>query len=268
MNADDLTHTTPDLPGTPPPAADGEGRVIVIGWQVLLVPLVILAVVGGYVVGQRISAATNPVPTAQPVVAVANPDAGFGQAPLVVTIDASQLQQLTDPSSLLPSGPVELPPPSHPLIGQMAPDFEMKVVGADQRIKLSDYRGQKTVMVNFWATWCPPCRMEMPWLQNVYTKYKDQGLELLAVDAGERVPPEMVEDRVKQYVDRMGLTFPVIFGDNTYDVQRDYSVYGLPSTFIVDKEGRMIDFHNAMYPNEATIDAQVQKALALGGAEG
>ncbi|MCE7938346.1 MAG: TlpA family protein disulfide reductase [Chloroflexi bacterium CFX6] len=260
MNAENLTHITDDRPAAEPATPD-EGRVIVIGWQVLLIPLVILAVVGGYLVGQRISAATNPAPTAQPV-AVANPATGFGQAPLVVTIDASQLQQLTDPSSLLPSGPVELPPPSHPLIGQMAPDFEMKVVGADQRIKLSDYRGDKVVMVNFWATWCPPCRMEMPWLQNVYTKYKDQGLELLAVDAGERVPPEMVEDRIKQYVDRMGLTFPVVMGDNTYDVQRDYSVYGLPSTFIVDKEGRMIDFHNAMYPNEATIDAQVQKALA------
>lgn len=259
MDANDLKRSPDDTAVSMTRPEAEEGRVIVIGWQVLLIPLVMLAVVGGYWVGQRISGATAPA------AATPGPIVADNQAPMIINVDPSQMQQLADPAQFMPTGPVDLGPPQHPLLGQTAPDFEMKRVGTDEQIKLSDYRDQKVVMVNFWATWCPPCRMEMPWLQNVYIKYKDQGLELLAVDAGERVPPSMVEERIKQYTDRMGLTFPVLMGDNTYDVQSAYSVYGLPSTFIVDKEGRLIDFHNAMYPNEATIDVQVQKALGIAG---
>ena len=85
--------------------------------------------------------------------------------------------------------------------------------------------------------------------------------DFAGVTAGERVPPSMVEDTVKQFMERMGLTFPGLLGDNTYDVQRTYSVYGLPSTFIINPDGTIVDYHNGMYPNEATLEAQIQKAL-------
>ena len=66
---------------------------------------------------------------------------------------------------------------------------------------------------------------------------------------------------MQQFVDRMGLSFPVLMGDNTYLVQRDFGVYGLPATFIIDAEGNVVDHHGGMYPNEATLEAQLLKHL-------
>jgi thiol-disulfide isomerase/thioredoxin len=131
---------------------------------------------------------------------------------------------------------------------------------------LSELQG-RPVMVNFWATWCPPCRVEMPWIQSVYDEHKDKGFEVLAVDAGERVPPSMVADTVSQFTNMMGLTFPVLMGDNTYQVQRDWSVYGLPATFLLDEEGKVADVHTGMYPNEVTLKSRLE-AIVPGAAAG
>jgi thiol-disulfide isomerase/thioredoxin len=240
--------------------------VIEIGWQVLLIPLVVMAVVGGYWVGKQFNRSPSQLQAGAPSVDPANGinpleiQSDPNRAPIIITLEPSQLEQFGGSQGGFGDAPMALPPPSHPLMGQPAPDFVMKRLSDGQEVKISDLKG-KTVMVNFWATWCPPCRLEMPWLESVYGKHKDQGFELLAVDAGEKVPPSMVEDQVKQFVERMGLTFPTLLGDNTYDVQREYSVYGLPSTFIIDPNGTVIDYHNGMYPNEATLEAQIQKAF-------
>lgn len=266
-----LQPSSPDAPNLPAESAapESSGRVVVIGWQVLLIPLVVLAVIGGYWVGRQLRAEPAPVadtaaaPAPAGGEAVLALDANSAGAPIVVTMDPSAFGGGTDLG--FGSDPVPLPPAMHPLIGQAAPDFTVKRLGTGEEVALSSLRG-KTVVMNFWATWCPPCIIEMPWIETAHQKYGEQGVEIMAIDAGERVPPSMVEERVQQFVDRMGLSFPVYWGDNTYDIQRDYGVYGLPSTFIVDPEGKVIDYHNGVYPNEATLHQQIELALQGGEA--
>ncbi|MBI9097067.1 MAG: TlpA family protein disulfide reductase [Spirochaetaceae bacterium] len=98
--------------------------------------------------------------------------------------------------------------------------------------KLSDYRGQ-VVFLNFWATWCGPCRSEMPSMEKVYQDLKDEGFVILAVDLG--------EDRktVQKFVDEYGLTFPVVL-DETNAVGGMYDARSIPTTYLVDREGNIL----------------------------
>jgi peroxiredoxin len=121
------------------------------------------------------------------------------------------------------------PPPS-PREGFSAPDFTLDLLGGSQ-VTLSDLRGQ-AVMVNVWASWCPPCREEMPAIQNVYETYQDQGLVVLAVNT-------TYQDRetdAATFVREFGLTFPVPL-DRNGSVSQRYQLRGLPSTYFVDRQG-------------------------------
>jgi thiol-disulfide isomerase/thioredoxin len=121
------------------------------------------------------------------------------------------------------------PPPS-PREGFSAPDFDLDLLGGGQ-VTLSEFRGQ-AVMINIWASWCPPCREEMPAIQNVYEDYRDQGLVILAVNT-------TYQDRetdAAAFVRELGLTFPVPL-DRDGSVSRRYQLRGLPSTYFVDRQG-------------------------------
>lgn len=96
-------------------------------------------------------------------------------------------------------------------------------------VSISDYRGS-VVLVNLWATWCPPCREEMPALQAFYEKYKDRGFILIAVDQEETL------EVVQPFVDEFGLTFPVWLDEN-YDAQKKFKTMNLPSSYVVDRDG-------------------------------
>ncbi len=111
-----------------------------------------------------------------------------------------------------------------------APDFELKDLdGATHR--LFDYRG-KVVIVNFWATWCPPCREEMPSMQRAWEQLQDEGIVMLAVDVGED------EDRVFEFTASYPVEFPLLL-DEQSRVIGSWPVAGLPTTFVVDTEGRL-----------------------------
>jgi thiol-disulfide isomerase/thioredoxin len=97
---------------------------------------------------------------------------------------------------------------------------------------LSDYRGQ-VVFLNFWATWCPPCREEMPSMQLLYDELSDEGLEILAIDVQE---PQAT---VKAFVDEFGFSFPVLLDENGRVAMR-YSVRAFPTTYIIDREGNLL----------------------------
>jgi cytochrome c biogenesis protein CcmG/thiol:disulfide interchange protein DsbE len=115
---------------------------------------------------------------------------------------------------------------SRPAIGEPAPDFLLSVPGSDQPVRLSDLRGQP-VLVNFWATWCTPCRTEMPDLQ---AAYDTEGVIVLAVNSQES------EAAVVSFMDEFGLTFPAAL-DLDGSVREHYGVIGLPATFFIDADG-------------------------------
>jgi peroxiredoxin len=142
----------------------------------------------------------------------------------------------TPASTLTPEGepttteatrnPADLPP--LPRVGHPAPDFTLYDLDGEQ-VTLSDLRGQ-VVVVNFWATWCMPCRVEMPEFEIVYNKWKDQGMVILGVNVFED------PSRVSSAAEEMGITFPVLLdGDGL--VAQSYELLGYPTTYLIDRDG-------------------------------
>jgi peroxiredoxin len=112
--------------------------------------------------------------------------------------------------------------------GQPAPSFALESVEGSQ-VRLEDQRG-KVVLVNFWATWCVPCRAEMPEIESAYRSYRDQGFEVLAVNVFES-PVE-----IQPFMSELDLSFPALL-DSDGAVSRLYRARGLPSSFLIDRQG-------------------------------
>lgn len=139
--------------------------------------------------------------------------------------------------------PVDLREPTAVLgldMGTPAPALALPRIDGDTAT-LSSLRG-RPVIVNIWATWCPPCVREMPSLQRIYERYRDDGLEVLAVavdDApGERQPDGRIVGVVSEFVERYGLTFPVVV-DPTGETERRFGTEYLPTTVLIDRAGRI-----------------------------
>jgi len=118
-------------------------------------------------------------------------------------------------------------------IGELAPDFNLPLVGGGE-VRLSDLRG-KVVMINFWATWCPPCKAEMPSMERLYARFKNSGFEILAINAevdGLEILPEFLQ--------KHGHSFPVPV-DTEGEVQVDFGVFRFPESFIIDRDGRLVE---------------------------
>ncbi|WHY54958.1 thiol-disulfide oxidoreductase ResA [Peribacillus simplex] len=116
--------------------------------------------------------------------------------------------------------------------GSDAPNFVLTDMEGKEH-KLSDYKG-KGVFLNFWGTYCKPCEYEMPYMDNQYKNFKEQGVEILAVNVGES------DYAVNNFITKHDLTFPVMI-DKGREVENAYRVDILPVTFLVDKEGKVID---------------------------
>ena len=115
--------------------------------------------------------------------------------------------------------------------GKLAPDFELKNIDG-KAIKLSSLRGKK-VIVNLWATWCPPCRLEMPEMEKFYTENKNEGIEILAVNL---TKAEKSRNDVPAFMKAYSITFPILMDENG-DVARLYEVSSIPASFIIDSQG-------------------------------
>lgn len=113
-------------------------------------------------------------------------------------------------------------------IGEAAPEFQLQNF-AGETVSLSDFRGQP-VLINFWATWCPSCRAEMPYLQQIYEEWSDRGLILLAIDIGES------RETVAEFMQENNLTLPVLF-DSDSKVTENYNIIAIPTTYFIDKDG-------------------------------
>jgi peroxiredoxin len=119
---------------------------------------------------------------------------------------------------------------SSPHRGFTAPDFDLETLGGD-RLRLSDLRGQ-VVVVNLWASWCPPCRAEMPALQQLFEAYREDGLVVVAVNATDQDSA----NAARTFVAEHGLTFPVVL-DALGEASRAYALQAMPSTYVVDRRG-------------------------------
>lgn len=118
--------------------------------------------------------------------------------------------------------------------GQLAPDFTLTNLDGEE-VNLSDLQG-KNVLLNFWATWCPPCEAEMPHLQKYYDTYAEKdNVEIIGVNV--TYAKEKIE-RVKQFVEGYQLTFPILL-EPTKEVADQYEVFTIPSTFMIDMEGNV-----------------------------
>jgi cytochrome c biogenesis protein CcmG/thiol:disulfide interchange protein DsbE len=119
--------------------------------------------------------------------------------------------------------------------GTKAPNFSLKD-GNGKTIELKKLQG-KVVVVNFWATWCPPCKAEIPGFLEVYQQYKSKGLEIVGISLD-----QSGWDVVKPFVAKAKITYPVVVGDGTLANAYD-GIEAIPTTFIVDKKGNIIKKH-------------------------
>ncbi len=123
--------------------------------------------------------------------------------------------------------------------GQPAPDFALKS-STGENMRLSEYRGD-VVMINFWATWCGPCRQEMPLLDELYTRYQRVGFNLLGVNIDDD------SRRAMKMAEELGVNFPVLF-DARKEVSKLYEVEAMPVTVLVDREGTVRHVHHGYKP--------------------
>lgn len=117
--------------------------------------------------------------------------------------------------------------------GQVAPNFTLTDMQG-QNVSLTDLKG-KVVILNFWATWCPPCREEMPSMEMLYRKFKDQGLVILAVNV-EQDGAKLVQS----FLQRTPYTFPILLDGNA-EVQNLYKVFRFPESYIIDRNGNVVE---------------------------
>jgi peroxiredoxin len=133
----------------------------------------------------------------------------------------------------------------------LAPDFSLVSLD-DETLNLSDYRGQY-VLVNFWATWCPPCRAELPDLVSYYHAYAEDGFVLLGVN--EQEPASVAST----FLQAQGLDFPVVL-DSTGMVMNSYGASGLPSSFLINPEGQIVRMWTGMV-NRSTLEREITPLL-------
>lgn len=116
-------------------------------------------------------------------------------------------------------------------VGSRAPDFRAKDLRSQQVKTLADYRGQ-VVLLNVWATWCPPCIAEMPSMQALHSVYASRGLRIVAVSIDDYVS----EDSIRAFARNLGVTFDILH-DPTHAIERSYQTTGYPESFVIGRDG-------------------------------
>jgi cytochrome c biogenesis protein CcmG/thiol:disulfide interchange protein DsbE len=141
-----------------------------------------------------------------------------------------------------------------PQAGFPAPDFTLKTPTGETYV-LSELRGQ-VVLVNLWATWCPPCRAEMPAMERMYQEYKDRGFIVLAVNTTSRDDPFAVVPFAEEHE----LTFPILL-DETNEVATAYQLRSLPSSFFIDRDGIISEIVIGGPMSEAVLRTRIEEMI-------
>ncbi|HXZ28092.1 MAG TPA: TlpA disulfide reductase family protein [Terriglobales bacterium] len=142
-------------------------------------------------------------------------------------------------------------------VGKSAPDFELQTLEG-KSVRLSDFRG-KAVVLNFWATWCDPCKIEMPWLVDLQKQYGSQGLQVVGVamdDSG--------KDAIQAFAKQMGVNYVILQGKNA--VGDAYGATGYPTTVYIDRNGKVLNKILGLV-SKSEIEDNIKQALGGGGAQ-
>jgi len=138
---------------------------------------------------------------------------------------------------------------------KMAPDFTLQSLDG-KTVHLSDFRG-KAILLNFWATWCEPCKVEMPWIVDLQKKYASQGLQVVGVAMDDASP-----DEITKFTEQMGVNYPVVIGKD--EVADSYGgLPFLPTTFYIGRDGKIVDKVLGI-KGRGEIEDDIKKALAEG----
>jgi cytochrome c biogenesis protein CcmG/thiol:disulfide interchange protein DsbE len=133
-----------------------------------------------------------------------------------------------------------------------APDWELSDLNG-KRVNLSDFRG-KVLILDFWATWCAPCRVEIPHFVELQKQYGDKGLTVIGVSLDEQGP-----DIVKKFVKQLGVNYPMVMGNEK--VTESYGgIVAIPTTFVIDRQGRIVGRHMG-YEDKAVFEKEIQSLL-------
>ena len=143
--------------------------------------------------------------------------------------------------------------PSSAQVGKRAPDFQLFNLEG-QAISLSDFRG-KPVFLNFWATWCGPCRQEMPLIQEIFEEPSDTELVILAIDIGE------APSAVNNFIQSNNFSFPVLL-DTNQDVALEYNIRAIPTTFFIDRDGIIQAIKVGAFSSTAEIEKSLSKIIS------
>jgi thiol-disulfide isomerase/thioredoxin len=142
------------------------------------------------------------------------------------------------------------------LIGNLAPDFELQTLDG-KNFKLSDLRG-KAVLLNFWATYCGPCKIEMPWFVELQKEYGPQGFQIVGV-----ANDDASTEDIAKFAKEMGINYPILIGKDS--VSDSYKVSVLPTTFFLDRNGKLIAREFGLVSRSVFVD-HIKKAMSQGQA--
>jgi cytochrome c biogenesis protein CcmG/thiol:disulfide interchange protein DsbE len=157
-------------------------------------------------------------------------------------------------------------PPS-PLLNKPAPNFTLEDI-TGKKVSLADYKG-KAVLVNFWATWCAPCKLETPWLVELRNKYAPQGFEILGISAeADDLKADDTDGWTKdkaainKFVQQMHMPYPVLINGDS--ISKDYGgLDAMPSSFFVDRNGVVVATQTGL-TSQSEIAAKIEKSLGAG----
>jgi peroxiredoxin len=148
-----------------------------------------------------------------------------------------------------------IPRTGNEMKGQAAPDFSLQTVEG-KTVHLSDFRG-KGVLLNFWATWCQPCKIEMPWFSELQKQYGPQGLQIIGVAMDDAGPEE-----IGKFAHNLGVNYPILVGQEAVGTAYG-GVQFLPATFYIGRDGKVLDKVFGL-KGRGEIEDSIKKALAEG----